>query len=539
MCPTRTACQPISHDVRADRAHTLQLQGNYAEAEAQFEQVLAAVPGHNKALANYCAMLEQRTDGLHRIEELARRALEIDPRNVSAARLLAQAWLLGLRGAEGLALLEAVLQWPDVAPRERLDLVLGYLFYLGYSDAVSPQRFAQSLNGARTWLRNYFAAASASIGPLTNVPYSANAPLSVAVLCADAYDHPVGRLLASFLPHIDPARANVTLYDVSSKEDHITQVLRSCGRYVNAKADDGTALAMRVRAGAHNLVLDTSSVTSVTVLHALALRCAPTQLTWAGWVHGHPLATVDGFIADSTTAQNEECADLGGRVYRLPYCVYAYRSLTPRPDPSPLPALRNGYVTFGAYNHLTKVTPTTLDLWAAVLHEVRDSRLAVKAASMADTATRDRLVAALAARGIPPHRLLLGLPSDYQDFLIDFGRVDMLVDCVPFNGGMTTIDGLMQGVPLLALKGATHASRVGMSLVSAAGLPDWVAPDIRSYAALAAHKSRELGALAYLRHTLARRIEKLPLGDVRTFAASITDLWCNAHGAVRSSMRSD
>lgn len=296
---------------------------------------------------------------------------------------------------------------------------------------------------------------------------------------------------------------------------------------------------MRVRASAHNLVLDTSSVTNVAVLHALAMRCAPTQLTWAGWVHGHPLATVDGFIADSTTAQNEECADLGGRVYRLPYCVYAYRSLNPRPDPSPLPALRNGYVTFGAYNQLTKVTPSTLDLWAAVLHEVRGSRLAVKAASMADTVTRERLVAALAARGIPPNRLLLGRPSDYQEFLRDFARVDMLVDCVPFNGGMTTIDGLMQGVPLLALQGPTHASRVGMSLVSAAGLSDWVAPDIRSYAALAAQKSRELGALAYLRHTLPHRIEKLPLGDVRTFAANMTDLWCDAHAATHSGMRSE
>lgn len=53
---------------------------------------------------------------------------------------------------------------------------------------------------------------------------------------------------------------------------------------------------------------------------------------------------------------------------RLPGSFLCY---TPAPDPppvAPLPAAQNGFVTFGSFNNLAKMTPTVLSLWARILH---------------------------------------------------------------------------------------------------------------------------------------------------------------------------
>jgi len=529
-------------DARANLAHALQLLERYSEAEEQFERVLATAPTHALALNNYCTLLEHGADGLMRIEALCRRALARSGGHVGATIWLAKAMLLGLRADEGLRLLEQAVR-PDfssgVLQREAL---VNYLFYLGYSDRPTPERMTRAIGGARAWLQTHFApiihadpfetsgkTSRRRERSQNHAGLNAQPPLRVGILCADAYRHPVGQLLASFLGELDQARVQVTLYDVSSKRDEITEHLQGCARYVAAQGDTAEELARRVMEDRIQVVMETASITNPVILEALARRCAPVQLSWCGWVYSHPLATVDGFIADERTVPDQSAeARFLQRVYRLPGSVYAFRPLGDRPAPTPLPALDNGFVTFGAFNHLVKVNSSTLNLWASVLHAAPQSRLVVKAATLADSETRGRLAEAMLIRGILPERLSMSLPSQYCEYLDDFGKVDILLDCVPFNGGMTTIEGLWQGAPALALAGDSHASRVGMSLMHNAGLPDWVAGSVEEYVELALRKSADLDGLARLRSQLPALLADSPLGDVRTFARQMTEVWESA-----------
>lgn len=55
---------------------------------------------------------------------------------------------------------------------------------------------------------------------------------------------------------------------------------------------------------------------------------------------------------------------------RLPGSFLCY---TPAPDPptvAPLPAAHNGFITFGSFNNLAKITPTVLSLWTRILHRL-------------------------------------------------------------------------------------------------------------------------------------------------------------------------
>jgi predicted O-linked N-acetylglucosamine transferase (SPINDLY family) len=53
---------------------------------------------------------------------------------------------------------------------------------------------------------------------------------------------------------------------------------------------------------------------------------------------------------------------------RLPGCFLCYQPAPDAPPVAPLPAATNGFVTFGSFNNLAKITPQVLALWARILH---------------------------------------------------------------------------------------------------------------------------------------------------------------------------
>ena len=85
------------------------------------------------------------------------------------------------------------------------------------------------------------------------------------------------------------------------------------------------------------------------------------------------------------------------------------------PDPGEPPLLRRGVPTFGCFNHLSKVSPEVIRLWATLLQRVPHARLLLKAPSLGDPQVRARLRDQFAAHGIDPDRLtFLGKPSQIE-----------------------------------------------------------------------------------------------------------------------------
>ena len=55
--------------------------------------------------------------------------------------------------------------------------------------------------------------------------------------------------------------------------------------------------------------------------------------------------------------------------------------------------------------------------------------------------------------------------------------VDIALDTFPYHGTTTTLDALLMGVPVITLAGYNHASRVGVSLLTQVGIPEFIARD--------------------------------------------------------------
>jgi predicted O-linked N-acetylglucosamine transferase (SPINDLY family) len=185
---------------------------------------------------------------------------------------------------------------------------------------------------------------------------------------------------------------------------------------------------------------------------------------------------------------------------------------------SPLPCLDGAPFTFISCNALAKLSSATIALWAAVLNAVPESRLRLHAPGGDDASAQTGFAEKFAAHGIASSRVVLsGEPLPVRAHLARYHAADLALDSTPYAGTTTTCEALLMGVPVITLAGESHASRVGVSLLRAAGLNDCVAQTSAQFVEIAVRVAQDRSALATRRAGLRKRLLSGPLGQTTAF----------------------
>jgi len=95
------------------------------------------------------------------------------------------------------------------------------------------------------------------------------------------------------------------------------------------------------------------------------------------------------------------------------------------------------------------------------------------------------------------------------------------LDSLPYNGHTTTLDSLYMGVPVVTLPGSTVVGRAGESILSNAGLSEFIARTPEQFVEIAAALAGDPARLAKLRVDLRPRLESSVLMDATAFARGI------------------
>jgi protein O-GlcNAc transferase len=283
------------------------------------------------------------------------------------------------------------------------------------------------------------------------------------------------------------------------------------------------ALADRIRQDQIDILIDLSGHTGFNRLPVFAWKAAPIQATWLGYFSTTGVAAIDYLIADPVTLRQTEEKYFTETIWRLKQTRLCFTPPSDAsPAPGPLPALANGHVTFGCFNHLSKMNDAVVAVWSRLLHAVPGSRLFLKSPPLADAQVRQQTIARFSQRGIDASRLLFEGLSAKQAYLAAYCQVDVALDPFPYPGGTTTMEALWMGVPVLTLEGERFLSRQGVGLLKTAALDAWIATDENDYVERGAALAADLPALAALRARLREQVRASPLCDAPRFAADLT-----------------
>jgi len=320
-------------------------------------------------------------------------------------------------------------------------------------------------------------------------------------------------------------------YANSEEEDAITDALQAViPNWLNVTRLSDKALDARIVEDKIDVLFDMSGHTGSNRLTVFSLKPAPIAVSWIGYFATTGLTAIDYVLASKWVVPESEENQWVETVWRLPDTYLCFTQPRNAPEPEALPALRNGYVTFGCFNNFNKLSDATLAAWRTLFEVMPTARLILRSSGHYHDKTISDLQTKLGTVELDLSRVRIDPKiKDYDAHLRSYDEVDVALDPFPYNGGTTTVEALYMGVPVLVRAGDRYVAHMGEGILHAAGLHQWIAPDAASYPATGARLTGDLHALAGLRAGLRARMLASPLFDAPGFArnleAAIRDMW--------------
>ena len=510
----------------------IRLDPNLAQAHAAFGNVYKAQGRLTEAIACYERALQRRPDDadthvylgsalqiqghLDRAAAHFQRALELKPGSVEALNNLANVRKDQGRLAEAIATFRAILQALPHLASVHSNLLYTLLNSPDYDAAMI-------LDEHRRWDRLHAQPLAASILPHANDP-SPGRRLNVGYVSPDYCDHVAGRNLLPLFRNHDHGQFAIHCYSNNPFPDDMTKLFQSHAdvwRDVAAMSDE--VLAHTIRHDHIDILVDLALHSASNRLLAFARKPAPVQVTFAGYPGTTGLTAIDYRLTDPYL----DPPGLFDHTYsetsiRLADCFWCYDAPTREPAVNPLPALQNGFVTFGCLNNFCKVNNIVLARWASILQAVANSRLLLAAP---EGSSRQATLDNLAAHNIAPGRVTFVPVLPRLQYLELYHQIDLALDTLPYNGHTTSLDALWMGVPVVTLVGTTVVGRAGFSQLSNVGLNELVAESPEQFTHIAIELAKDLPRLGSLRAGLRARMEASPLMDSRRFTRNIENAY--------------
>jgi protein O-GlcNAc transferase len=509
---------------RFERGLRLHKVGRVGDAERIYLAILDEAPDHPDALF-HLGMIAKLTGHIDTAIDLISRALDAHPNWASGHNNLAMCLLEAGCHAEALAASQRALALQPNFPAARSNLLLS-LNYLAEGDpaAVAAEH--------RDWARRHADPLEFVIRPHAN-SRDPERPLRVGYVSSDLRNHPVGRFLLPLIEHHDPQAVLPFIFSQQCVGDGLTERLRAAAtgwREIFGQPDE--RVAQWIREDQIDILVDLNGHTAENRLLTFARKPAPIQLSFLGYPNTTGMRAMDfrltDVLADPLDLTEGFCSE---ELLRIDGCAWTFPEL----DDSPLQPRGPGPITFGSFNIVPKVNEAILGVWARILQAIPDSRLLLKGMGWSSGRARARVHALMAEHGIAAGRLDLRTWVDsHAAHMALYHEVDIALDTFPYHGTTTTCEALWMGVPVITRAGQTHASRVGVSLLTHAGHPEWIATSEDEYIVLAITLARDAPRRVALRATLRDELSASPLMNRAAYARSIEQAyrsvwrrWCN------------
>ncbi len=344
-------------------------------------------------------------------------------------------------------------------------------------------------------------------------------PLRIGYVSPDFRQHSVATAFKDLIACHDRAGFEWFGYVIGGEpRDQLTEYFRAqFTHFADFKDQDLAQSARHIHKDRLDLLVDLSGFTRHSALELLTLRPAPVQAHYLGYGATLGADCVQYLLTDAVHTPPE----------LAPYCAEALVYLpdsfmaTSRPEIDPQPPDRRSQglpeeaTVFANFNAHYKFDPETFDLWLGLLRQLPGSVLWLLRGG--DVATANLRARAL-TRGIDAERLVFAPRATHSRHLARQSLADLSLDCRHHTGGVSTLDALWSGLPVISMAGDNQSARTGASILHAAGLGDLAVGSMQEYCELALHLAHDPVALKSLKARLRRNMNTAPLFDTPRLA---------------------
>ena len=520
--------QPNFAEAHRTLGNALRRQGLHGEAEVRYRQALELNPQDADSHNNLGIVLKEQNRVAEALVHYGL-ALECNPKLLAASANIATALFDQGRLDEAIGQYRQTLRLqPD-----NCEVHSQLLFCLLHHEALSPMQVHEA---HLAFGQQFEPSLRAQWQPHANSP-DPERRLRVGFVSGDLRNHAVSHFIEPVWALLDHNVVEIWVYSNYPLEDAVSARLRGYARNwrsVSALSDD--ALAAQIREDSVDILVDLSGHTAHNRLLVFARKPAPLQATWIGYPGTTGLASMDYLICDRFNAPEGLYEHYHTEKFaRLPSSGAFAPSLR-APPVNPLPALKNGFITFGSFNRSNKLGLQVIEVWSQVLTAIPNARLLL--GNVDDAVAECKLKEQFGQLGVEASRLACHPKVPMGSYLALHHEIDIVLDTWPYTGGTTTNHALWMGVPVLTISGPSRAHCQSSAALRRIGLDSWVAHDGCEFVRLAVEHATDIGALVSLRSSMRQRWLSSPWRNDATIANGFHTVlramwrrWCSGLGA--------
>lgn len=504
-----------------NRAQTLLALGRGGDALAAYEKLHARDPNHPALILNYGGLLAELGRAQEAEKLLAPLAASAHPLAASANISLGVALIAQGRHRDARAAFERAATLDPANPA-------------GGSGAIFAANFDPDLDDAQTqklrkdWARRYAEPLRSAWRPHANAR-DPKKRLVVGYVSGDFRDHAAAGVIEPILAAHDKNAVEIALFSCNPADDARTARFKSIAdRWRDWRGLSDEEAATQVRADGVDILVDLSGHTGGNRLLVFARKPAPVQITGWGDANGTGLSAIDFLFTDPVALPAASRGEFAEQALDLPNAQF-FAAPTDAPEPV-WPSRDDATLYVGTFNRIAKLDDAVLKLWARLLAKP-GRRLVLKDRTIVEAAARARIEARLAAAGIDPAKADLVGPTDRAANYADYARLDVALDPFPYGGGLTTLDALWMGVPLVTWRGRTIQGRLSASILAAIGRPEWIAETPEDYVRIVEALLADALARRSARENLRDAVRRSAVGDAPVYARAVEakyrEIWVN------------
>ncbi|MEN6630374.1 MAG: tetratricopeptide repeat protein, partial [Sulfuricella sp.] len=507
-CRKALALKPGFPEAYNQMGIALNEQGKFDEAASCYRQALALRPGYTDAYNNLGITLRDQGK-LHEAIACYQKTLELKPDFAAACSNLASIFRMLGRNNEATELYRAALK-----SKPTCDMHTALIFTLDLAEQASV---LDQQNERKQWAETYAAPFSKHYTHSNNPAPERRLRIGYVSATIGGSGFSSTKVFGAMLAKFDHSKFDVIVYSNLRSEDETALYYKqrvTGWKMIVEQSDD--AVAELIRQDEIDILVDLSGHCAGNRLQVFARKPAPVQVTAWGYPTGTGMRAMDALFADPVFIQPDEKHFFTEEVRYLPSAI-GYFHPEKFPDVEALPALSVDHITFGLFNRLAKISDECFDVWVRLLLSIPKSRLLVKTTELEDPDVKTQLLGRFAKAGVDIERVSLLGRTSWFEHMNAFNQIDIALDPFPQCGGVTTMECLMMGNPIITLRWTNLVGRASASILTTLGMTDWVAETPEQYIAIAIEKTRDLEALATFRQQLRSRFTSSVIGDAHAY----------------------
>jgi protein O-GlcNAc transferase len=323
------------------------------------------------------------------------------------------------------------------------------------------------------------------------------------------------------IDHHDRDCFELYLYSATPRRDDMTEYFaQRADMWADIRQLSDTALCQKIVDDKIDILIDLSGHAPENRIMVTARKPAPVQISMLDYFDTTGIEAIDYYVTDSYSTPaggkqkfTEKLITLGQPrlVYEPPVFAPPVRVRSPDEDE----------IIFGSFNRHQKIIPEVVAAWSSLLREVINSRLLLKNAAFAQDEIQSIFRQRFAEHGVDPLRISFRGGSPHEQALAEYGDMDIALDTFPYNGGLTTLEALWMGTPVITMEGERLISRQSAGMLCSLGLPEFVAQSASDFAGIGKFWSLHRTQLNDLRQSLRARMAASPLTDAATYTKDL------------------